>query len=137
MKILSPKVHAPIDYLLVALFGLAPTIFGFEGLSATLCYALGIGVLAMSLLTAYPLGVAKIIPFPVHGYIELAAAPLLIVAPFVLGFRDEPRIFFIVVGAAYAVVWFLTDYQAAEKPARRVERPSTTDRPHVSNRPMI
>jgi len=147
MKVLSPRAHAPVDYLLVALFGLAPTLFGFGGIAATLSYALATGVLVMSLLTAYPLGLLKIIPFPVHGYIELAAAPLLIAAPFLLGFDgiESARNLFVVTGAAYAIVFLLTDYEAGEstilkrergKPASRGAAP-VGDGLHISNRPMF
>lgn len=149
MKVLSPRAHAPIDYLLVALFGLAPTLFGFAGIAALLSYVIAVGVLMMSMLTRYPLGVFKVIPFPVHGYVELAAVPLLMAAPFLFGFdeREIARNFFVLTGAAYAVVWLVTDYAAAETDVRRrelgtrvhhtgVDRPDT-DRPHISNRPMF
>jgi len=149
MKVLSPRAHAPIDYLLVALFGLAPTLFGFEGIASLISYVLAVGVMMTSLLTRYPLGVFKVIPFPVHGYIELAAAPLLIAMPFLFGFeeREIARNFFMATGAAYAVVWLITDYKAAETDVRRrgvargfdrsaIDR-TDIDGPHIGKRPMF
>jgi hypothetical protein len=43
---------------------------------------------AMTLLTAFPLGAVKIIPFPTHGVIEIVAAVFILLAPWLLGFRD-------------------------------------------------
>lgn len=119
MKVLSPRVHAPLDYVIVALFALAPTLFGFGGVPATLCYGVAGLYLIMSLLTAYPFGVAKIIPFPIHGYVELASTVALIGIPWVFGFNDvvPARNFFIAMGASAGVIWALTDYRAAERDA--------------------
>jgi hypothetical protein len=74
----------------------------------------------MSLLTAYPLGAAKIIPFTVHGSIEAATSVLLVIAPFLFGFSDIPsaRNFFIIGGIALFAVWLTTNYRAAGRPVR-------------------
>ena len=72
----------------------------------------------MSLLTAYPLGVAKVIPFPIHGAIESVSAPLLVIAPFLLDFSRDvaARNFFIVAGIALGIVYLVTNSRAAELP---------------------
>lgn len=115
MKILSPRVHGYIDYAAVVLLFLAPTLFGFGGLPATLCYALGATQAVMTLLTAYPLGVAKIIPFPIHGGIEALAAVFAFASPWLFDFSyvDAARNFFIATGVLLAVVWLVTDYRSA------------------------
>jgi hypothetical protein len=116
MKILSPRVHGYIDYAAVVLLFLAPTLFGFGGVAATLCYILGATQGVMTLLTAYPLGLAKIIPFPMHGGIELLAAVFALVSPWLFNFShvDAARNFFIVASIGLGIVWLVTDYRAAQ-----------------------
>lgn len=116
MKVLNPRTHGIIDYVLVALFALAPTLFGFEGTPQTLCYVLAVVHLSMSLLTAYPLGAMKLVPFPIHGALEAGVGVLLLVLPWLLGFSEveSARNFFLATGALVAVVVLLTDYKAHE-----------------------
>ncbi len=115
MKILSPRVHGYLDYLVVALLFLAPSLFGFTGIAATICYVLAPVQLVMSLLTAYPLGVAKMIPFPVHGGVEIVTSVGLLAAPWLFGFSafDAARNFFIIAGVGLGLVWAMTNYVAA------------------------
>ena len=115
MKVLSPRVHGYLDYAVVALFLLAPTLFEFRGLPATLCYILALAHAGLTLLTAFPLGIAKIIPFPVHGAIEAVVAVLSLASPWVFGFPaiEAARNFFLAAGALVGVVWNVTDYKAA------------------------
>ena len=115
---LSPRNHGYIDYLAVGMLLLAPTLFRFSGLPAALCYVLAVFQGGMSLMTAYPLGLAKIIPFPLHGSIEAVTSVALVVLPFLLGFSEvvRARNFFIVSGIALFAVWMVTNYRAAELP---------------------
>jgi hypothetical protein len=119
---LSPRIHGYIDYAAVVVLALAPSLFGFSGLPATLCWGFAIALLGVSLLTAYPLGVAKVIPFPIHGGIEAVSAPLLVIAPFLLGFSRDlaARNFFMVAGIALGIVYLVTNYRAAELPGTGV-----------------
>jgi hypothetical protein len=104
-----------MDYATVALFALAPTLFDFTGPYATVCYVLAAGYLVVTLLTAFPMGVIKMIPFPVHGGLELVSGPMFIAAPYLFGFaQDNPvaRNFFMAMGVVFLIVWFLTDWHA-------------------------
>ena len=117
-RTISPKAHgAFIDYPLVAVLFLAPSLFNFEGTPRTLSYILAFALLGLSLLTAYPTGLAKLIPFPVHGGIELGAGMLALVAPFLFGFTEQggATAFFILSGISVFVVWALTNYKAADQ----------------------
>ncbi len=118
--LLSPRVHGYGDYLIVALLALAPTLFDFSGTPAVFCYVLAVAQLGMSLMTAYPLGVAKIIPFTLHGSVEVVVSAFLVIAPFLFGFSDIPsaRNFFIIGGIALFAVWLTTNYRAAGRPVR-------------------
>lgn len=119
---LSPRVHGFLDYGAIALLLLAPMIFGFGGTPAMILRVLAVAYLAMVLLTAYPLGVLKVIPFTVHGYVEAVVSIFLIAAPFVFGFSqmDDARNFFLVAGIALVGVFLLTNYKAAEAPGQGV-----------------
>ncbi|MGC4000760.1 MAG: hypothetical protein QM767_26230 [Anaeromyxobacter sp.] len=115
MKLLNPRIHGYIDYVAVVGLALAPTLFGFMGVPATICYVLAAVQLGMSLITAYPVSVAKVIPFTVHGGIELLTALFLLAAPWIFAFADvlAARNFFIAAGVGLFLVYLVTDYKAA------------------------
>lgn len=119
MKILTPRVHGYIDYLLVGLFLLAPTLFGFAGTTAaTLSYVLAAVHAGLSLATAYPLGIAKLVPFTVHGALEAVIALFLAASPWLFTFSRvlAARNFFIASAIIVVLVWLITDYRAAHTP---------------------
>jgi len=121
MKILNPQIHGFLDYGLALTLYVAPTLFGFSATPAMLAYIVATAQLVTSLATAYPLGVMKLIPFPVHGVIESLVAVGLIAFPWVLGFASEtnPRNFFVGAGVVLLVVVALTDYKGkGTAPAR-------------------
>ena len=116
MKILSPTVHGYLDYMAVLALLVAPALFDFSALAANTSYTLAVLYFVFSLCTAYPLGAFKLIPFTVHGGIELATAVLFIVLPWIVGFApdDAARNFFIIAGVLLFAVWLVTDYKAAD-----------------------
>lgn len=111
MKIISPTNHGYLDFVTVAIFLLAPTLFGLSGLSAMLAYGLAVIHLAVTLATDFPFGVIKIIPFTLHGWIERIVGPLLVVIPFILGFEAAAFNFYIFIGIIIILVGVLTDYE--------------------------
>ena len=112
MKLISPKLHGIIDYLVVAFLLASPLGFGFTGLLAIFTYILGVIHLALTLLTDFSCGVIKLIPLSFHGMIELIVGVVLIILAFTL-FKDEAtgKIFYAIFGAAVVLVWLLTDYR--------------------------
>ena len=115
MKILSPKVHGILDYVVVIAFAGAPAALGLAGAAALLSRGLAGVHLALTLLTAFPLGAIKLIPFKVHGWIELIVGPTLLAVPWVLGFGHDPvaRNFYIGAGILIFATWLITDYRAS------------------------
>lgn len=113
MKIVSPGAHGVLDYVTVVAFALAPTVLGFSGLPATICYVLAAVHLVLTLVTAFGAGLAKVVPFHLHGVIELVVSLVLIVLPWLLGFASVPaaRWFFVGAGVVIFVVWLLTAYR--------------------------
>jgi hypothetical protein len=86
---MSATTHAVLDYLTVGLFAVAPTVLNLQGPPALLSYALAIIHLLLTLTTAFPGGVLRWVPLSWHGWIELAVAPALVVAPWLLGFDTD------------------------------------------------
>jgi hypothetical protein len=120
MKLLTPKAHGFLDYLVDLAFVSAPFVLDYRGIPAVIGWTLAGVHFVMTIMTAFPMGVVKVIPFTVHGAIELLAALALIAIPFLAGFSSvaAPRNFFIVSGLAILVVWAITDYKAAPAPLR-------------------
>ena len=77
----------------------------------------------LNALTDQPLAVQKIVPFPMHGLIDKASAPLYLLAPFVTGvFRErKARNWWLLVGATLVVVYNLTDW-SQPKPGKKRKR---------------
>ncbi|MET4105498.1 hypothetical protein [Hymenobacter sp. UYP22] len=114
MKVLSPAAHGILDYLTVAFFAMAPSLFNLHGTYATVCYVLAAGYLVITLLTNFPLGLMRVIPFPVHGKLELVSGLVFLVSPFLFGFADDnmtARNLFMGAGVVFLIVYFLTDWR--------------------------
>ena len=114
MKILTPTQHGYLDYVTVVLFLAAPSVLGLTGMAGVFAYLLAGIQLMMTLLTDFPLGVYKLVPFPMHGWVERIVGPVLIIVPFVFSFADAATTFYIVIGVVIIIVGMLTDYQSAE-----------------------
>lgn len=116
MKWISPKLHGILDMLVTVVLFAAPTVLGFGTEATAVSYALGVAYVVIIGITAYPFGLAKILPFTVHGAIELGLSPLLIAMPWIAGFSNDSvgRSFFVIAGIALFGVWATTDYKAAD-----------------------
>src|SRR5438876_208678 len=113
MKILNPKVHGVLDYVVVVLFLAAPSVFGFAGMPAKLSYGLAGVHLLVTIFTKFPLGLVKLLPFTIHGLIEFVVSFALMATPWLLGFASDlsARNFYVGTGVLFLVVWVLTDYK--------------------------
>src|SRR3954471_17513322 len=106
LKVLNPTIHGALDYALALAFIFAPGVLGFPHAAAVLSQIIGVIYLGASLLTRYPLGALRVIPFPVHGVIESLMALAWIVMPWVFGFANHvaARTFFVVAGIGLLAV---------------------------------
>jgi hypothetical protein len=114
LKILNPTIHGALDYALALTFLFIPGVLGFPHAAAVLSQIFGVIYIGASLLTRYPLGALRLIPFPVHGVIESIMAVTWIVIPWIFGFGNHApaRSFFLLAGVGLLAVVFVTDYQA-------------------------
>ncbi|WP_376090925.1 hypothetical protein ACE7GA_20790 [Roseomonas sp. CCTCC AB2023176] len=91
MRFIPTRIHGVLDYgtgvLLIAL----PWLSGFaDGTAAQwVPVLLGAGAIAYSLLTDYELGVAPVIPMPVHLALDGGSGILLAASPWLFGFADR------------------------------------------------
>jgi hypothetical protein len=114
LKTLNPTLHAVLDYALAVAFLVLPGVLGFPHDSMRLAQIFGMVYLGASLLTRYPLGAIKLIPFPVHGIMESVLAAVWVVAPWLFKFSQHAaaRNFYVAAGVALLAVVLLTDYRA-------------------------
>lgn len=113
MKFLTPKSHGAIDYVVVVFLWLSPSIFGLSDFVSSITYVLGGIHLVLTLFTNFQYGLIKIIPFSLHGWIELVVSIILIASPWLLGFSGNAvdRIFYVSFGIAVFTTWLVTDYK--------------------------
>jgi hypothetical protein len=89
-KVIDARKHGIIDYCHAAFFlGMAYMCRKSEPRAAVAALVTGSFVLVQSLLTDYPYGVKKVIPFRVHGQMDAAFAASSFMVPKVFGFSDS------------------------------------------------
>jgi hypothetical protein len=117
-KPLKPTPHGVADYVWAGTMIAAPWVFGFRRNRAATINAVAAGAahLGLSLFTRYPLGVAKVIPFKVHGMIEASTGAFMTAAPWLLGFANDERARAVHLAAGLGTfgVVAATDYEAAD-----------------------
>lgn len=116
MKLLTPKNHGYLDFVVVLTFALAPALLNLSPTPARISYVLAVVHLLLTLFTAFPMGIVKLVPFTIHGGVEFIVSFTLVALPFLFGFADEPvaRNFYIAFGFVVFLVWLVTDYKAAD-----------------------
>ena len=117
MRILGPVSHGVIDYLMVIFLAIGPGVVGFHGPQATMCYGLAVVHFLLTIITRFPLGVTKTLPFWLHGAVEIVVAVLLVILPWLAHFSAGvlSRNFFIAIGVLIAVIWALTNYRSVDR----------------------
>lgn len=110
MPKILPTLHGYLDFATVLVFLIAPGLFGMTGAAAAISYALAIVHLSLTLLTDFPAGIVKLVPYPVHGAVERIVGPVLVVLPFVLGFEGMAVAFYFLMGVAIIAVSTMSDY---------------------------
>ena len=113
MKILSPRGHGYIDYLVVLGFFAAPTVLELDGPPLAACYALACLHLVLTIATNAPWGVVRSIPFPLHGIVEFFAAIVIMGLPWLIGAHGDATVrhFFVGSGLFVLAVFLITDYR--------------------------
>ena len=85
---ISPKTHGIIDYTTSSALAMAPHALKLPVRAAAACYGLAAGYTALSMLTRYPAGAKKVVPFKGHGAAEVAIGAALPFMPRMLGLKS-------------------------------------------------
>lgn len=117
MKILSPVAHGVIDIAFITLLAMAPIMFDLVPAVDTACFVMAGGYLLLTLMTDFRFGLLRLVPYPVHGWLDLLTGIALLAAPFLLGFEagSAERNLSWIMGAVSVITWFLTDWKAETK----------------------
>ncbi|MCX2573515.1 hypothetical protein [Pedobacter sandarakinus] len=111
MKILSPKSHAVLDYIIVMLLLISPDLFGLSPVASTLAYILGVVHFLLTITTNFSGGIFKIINLRLHGLIELVVSIVLLILAFTI-FKGNlvDEIFYATASLLILIVFMITDY---------------------------
>lgn len=107
MRFINSTFHGLLDYAAAITLIIAPFVLGLAEQSAFAHWfsvAAGAGLIAYSLITKYAYSLAKIIPFKTHLMLDLAAAIVFLLAPFLFGFEGIVAGYYWVMGAGVVMV---------------------------------
>ncbi|MGB0165305.1 MAG: hypothetical protein ACPF8V_00490 [Luteibaculum sp.] len=113
MKIINPRLHSIIDYLVVLFLWISPSAFQLPESTTYFTYVLGGVHLLLTIGTKYPGGIIKVIPLAVHGWVEFIVSILLFGVGVYFGNTEgelSRNFYFAFAGAVFAT-WFLTRYR--------------------------
>ena len=122
VRLLPAWFHAIADYAVAAALIIVPIVAGGSDKAVAAGIVVGTVVAVVSMLTRYPLGVLKVLPFTIHSAGDYLAAALLIVSPFALSFNDSDTglsVFYVAAGVAVLAVSLITNYQYSPKRVAR------------------
>lgn len=121
IKVIDPVVHNVIDYFSILLLWLSPSIFNLGGVVALVLYILGFVHLFLTLCTISPLGLFKIIPFKIHGWIELTVGVILLILPWILRYSENilGTSISVIYGLSLIIFWSLSSYKYLVKKQTR------------------
>ncbi|WP_102127021.1 hypothetical protein [Deinococcus planocerae] len=114
MKPISPRLHGIIDYVACGTMVAAPSLLGLNGTARTASYAFAGTYFVISALTDYPPALSRMIPFPLHGKIELSSVPALAALPFLVSALkgSKERAYFLGLAGVVVGTYSLTDWEA-------------------------
>src|SRR5438105_10038721 len=118
VRLLPAWFHAIADYAVGALLIIVAIAVGGSSGAVATGIVVGAVVLVVSMMTKYPLGVVKVLPFTIHSAGDYLAAALLVAAPWALNFADGDgglAAFYVVMGLAVLAVSLITNYQYSPK----------------------
>ncbi|HKW39860.1 MAG TPA: hypothetical protein VJN39_01300 [Gemmatimonadales bacterium] len=125
MRLIAPTLHRVLDFITVAAFAVAPTLLHLTGVAALLAYALAVVHLTLTLLTRFPAGPARAVPFAWHRGIELVVGVALVLLALLAPWGGDARAFYLVAGLVIFAVWALSSSGAeapsAHAPSRRAD----------------
>ncbi len=116
-KVITPKAHALIDYVMVAAFFTAGALFWRRHKRASISsFVCGAAATTNALLTDYPGGVWKVMDYETHGKIDAGLAGITATMPSAMFFRgDDEAGFFLTAGIVETAATALTDFSKGSR----------------------
>jgi uncharacterized membrane protein YtjA (UPF0391 family) len=124
MKVIPTFVHGIFDYIGGIALLAAPNIFGFAEVGGAAVWVpriLGVIILLQSLITAYELSIAKMLPMRMHLMNDYIASLFLAASPWLFGFAGGPAnqwMPHLVVGVGYFFIALMTETAPRSAAAR-------------------
>jgi hypothetical protein len=111
--------------LAIPVWAIVPSRLEIVGLPLAAAFGMAGLIFVIAVLTDYPLGLVRVIPFPIHGWIDRLGAPLVVAAPWLAGFSGDTTAwnFYVAMGSYALLVTILTDFRS-----RGAGRPSSKAR---------
>ncbi len=127
MRFLSTQIHGTFDYIAGAVLIVAPFIFGFAtgGAAMWVPIILGAIVIGYSLMTDYESGISDSIEMRTHLGMDVIAAAILAVSPWLFGFSEVAWLPHLVLGLS-GIVWSLV---SEPEPTRATPSDAETTKP--------
>ncbi len=116
MRFLPTRVHGVIDYLWGVALIATPWLFGFAngGAAQWVAVNFGLGAILYSVVTAYELGVLRVLPMEMHLGLDALAGALLAASPWLFGFAREVYLPHLLFGLFSVVASFITRTEPAK-----------------------
>lgn len=103
------RTHGVIDYTVGILLIGSPVVIQYpDDPMKGIAVVLGAIVLLYSVMTDYPLGLLRFVPFPIHRGADLLAGGGLLFAPIHFAVHGIPAVLFVALGAVLVSLAFLT-----------------------------
>lgn len=117
MKIIETKTHGYLDYLVGLLLLVLPGIIGLDVNSpeGIVPMVLGLAAIIYSLLTAYELGISKLISMRTHLVLDFLSGALLAASPWLFGFADTVYLPHLVLGIFEIIASLITKTTVRER----------------------
>ncbi len=87
-----------------------PILLGLTGAPALLSYALAAIHLLVTLSTKFPDTGHRPLSLRIHGFIELIVGVVLIALPWLAGWTDNARPYYVTVGVILLIIWAVSNY---------------------------
>ncbi len=117
LRFLTPTRHGVLDYAAALGLIVLPFLLNLGAtspLALWLSVAGGVGLIAYSLATDYAFGLLGVLPYRAHLALDLAAAVVFAIAPFVFGWTGLTMAYYLVMSAGVLVVVALSGTESAE-----------------------
>ncbi|RYD93861.1 MAG: hypothetical protein EOP54_18505, partial [Sphingobacteriales bacterium] len=111
MKLISPKLHGIIDYMLIIFLFLSPVAFNMTKDTSSQVYTIAVLQMVLTVITNYSYGMFRAIPLKLHGVIELLLSVGMVVAAFtILKYDERAKGYYAGLGIFWFIVVVFSDY---------------------------